>query len=347
MSVPSALTGGIASTAGQVLTGGGTTGAVGGNRTYYRGLPLMLRTNKTSTTISKANRAILAMPRQKFMFYASFTPGASLRNANFSSWQAGFAFQIARVDRAKASPQVKALNQYNRKRIIHTGIDYPDISLQLHDTVDDRVLKVWRDYHRWYFGDGRPKNKQATWNTGVIRGREDFPVSNGWGFSPSAGRGQDTNFFDKLDIYTFYGKKYTQITFYNPKIESITFDAMETASSDLATIDMGIKHEGFAYTQVAAPITNREITLFGLNLGDYYEPTDAFGGVNSFLLDLNDQLESSLDSLLGGVSQIPFVGGVLAGLGSNAIRASGVTGFLPRVARGLGSTSLSRWGRFT
>jgi hypothetical protein len=109
---------------------------------------------------------------------------------------------------------------------------------------------------------------------------------------------------------------------------------------------MGIKHEGFVYTQVAAPVSAKEVQLFGLNIGDYYEPSDAFGGVNSFLLDLNDNIESTVDSLLGGVSQIPFVGGVLAGLGSNAIRASGVTGFLPRVARALGGTTLSRWGSF-
>lgn len=306
----------------------------------------MLRTNKTSTVISKANRSIQAMPRQKFQFFASFTPGKSLSNANFSSWQTGFAFQIQRVDRVKASPQVKSLNQYNRKRLIHTGIEYADLSMTLHDTVDDRVLRVWRDYHKWYFGDGRPKNKTTTWNSGVIRSRESFAVSNGWGFSPPRDNNQDTNYFDTLDVYTFYGKKFTQVRFYNPKIESINFDSMDMTSSELATVDMTIKHEGFTYEQVAAPVGAKEISLFALNVGDYFEPADAFGGVNSFLMDLNDNLEQTVDSLLGGVSRIPFVGGVLSGLGSNAIRASGVTGFLPRITRGLSSTSLGRWGNF-
>lgn len=343
MSILGALTGNVASS----LTGGATsTGAASGTRTYYRGLPIMLRNNKRATTISKANRAIQATPRHKFMFYACFTPGSGARGANFQSWQSGFAFQINKVDRAKASPKMQTLNQYNRKRSVHTGIEYPDLNLTLHDTVDDRVLRVWRDYHKWYFGDGRPKNSTA-WKSGVIQGREDFPVTNGWGFSPQGGTNGNNSFFDTLDVYTFYGKKYTQVTFYNPKIEGITFDAMDaSATSELTTIDMTIKHEGFAYTQVAAPVGNKEIELFGLNLGDYFEPADAFGGVNSFLLDLNDQLENTVDSLLGGVSNIPFVGGVLAGLGSNAIRASGVTGFLPRAARAISGTSLSRWGSF-
>lgn len=323
-----------------------STGAAAGNRTYYRGLPLMLRTNRAATQINKANRTIQAMPRQKFLFYATFTPGPALQNANFSGWKDGFAFQIAKVDRPKASPQLKLLNQYNRKRIVHTGIEYPDINITLHDTVDDRVLKIWRDYHKWYFGEGRTKKSANTWKTSVIQPRESMNMSTGWGFSPNAGVTWDTNFFDTLDIYTFYGKKYTQVTFYNPKIETITFDGLDYASTDLASVDMSIKHEGFAYTQVAAPVTAKQVELFGLSLGDYYEPADAFGGVNSFLLDLNDNIEQSVDSLLGGVSNIPFVGGVLAGLGSNAIRASGVGGFPTRIAQGLSSSSLNRWGRF-
>ena len=306
----------------------------------------MLRNNKRASVITKTNRVIQATPRHKFMFFACFTPGVGARGQNFQTWQSGFAFQIASVDRVKASPKLQTLNQYNRKRIVHTNIDYSDVQLQLHDTVDDRVLKVWRDYHRWYFGDGRPKNAATTWRSGVIRGREEFPVSNGWGFSPPAGANGNTNFFDTLDVYTFYGKKYTQVTFYNPKISDITFDRMEAASTELSSVEMTIKHEGFTYTKVAAPVGKREVELFGLDLGDYFEPADAFGGVNSFLLDLNDNLESTLDSLLGGVSQIPFVGGVLAGLGSNAIRASGVTGFLPRTARAISGTTLSRWGSF-
>lgn len=343
MSLVGALTGNVASS----LAGGATsTGAAGGNRIYYGGLPLMLRNNRRATVVSKANRVIQATPRHKFMFYACFTPGSGAAGANFQSWQSGFAFQINKVDRVKASPKTQTLNQYNRKRSVHTGIDYGDLSLTLHDTVDDRVLRVWRDYHKWYFGDGRPKNP-TDWKSGVIRGREDFPITNGWGFSPQGGANGNNSFFDTLDVYTFYGKKYTQVTFWNPKIESITFDAMDaSATSELAIVDMTIKHEGFAYTQVAAPVGNKEIELFGLNIGDYFEPADAFGGVNSFLLDLNDQLENTLDSLLGSVSQIPFVGGVLAGLGSNAIRASGVTGFLPRAARAVSGTTLSRWGSF-
>lgn len=346
MSILGAIAGNVAQTVAGGLFGGSTGGAAAGNRTYYRGLPLIERNNRTASVITKSNRSVQAMPRQRFLFYASFTPGPALRSVDFQSWQKGFAFQIAQVDRAKASPHLKLLNQYNRKRLVHTGIEYNDLQMVLHDTVDDRVLKVWRDYHQWYFGDGRKKTASTSWKTSVIRSREDFPITNGWGFSPPNVMSWDTNFFDTLDVYTFYGKKFTQVTFYNPKIDSISFDNVSYSSSELSTVEMSIKHEGFAYTNVAAPVGKKQVQLFGLNLGDYFEPSDAFGGVNSFLLDLNDNIESAVDSLLGNVSSIPFVGGVLAGLGSNAIRASGVGGLPTRAARALSSSSLSRWGRF-
>lgn len=325
---------------------GAVGGNVGGNRSYYRGLPLMMRTSRYATVHTKANRAIQAMPRQKFLFYACFNPGSAISAVrDFATWQQGFAFQISRVDRPKASPQVKELSQYNRKRLVQTGIEYDAVNITCLDTVDDRVLKVWRDYHKWYFGEGRGKNASTTWKSSVITSQ--MPVSNGWGFSPPDVMAWDTNFFDSLDIYTFYGKKYTQVRFYNPKITTINFDPLDTSSSELANVEFTIKHEGFEYMEVAAPLGTKQITLFNLNAGDYYEPEDLFGGVNSFLLDLNDNLESSIDNLLGGLARnVPFVGQALAGLASNAIVGSGVTGFAGRAAQSLATTSLGRWGNF-
>lgn len=334
--------GGLASDITSNLLGGG----VGGNRSYYRGLPLILRDSRYAQVHNKANRVIQAMPRQKFLYYASFVPGTAISaQRDFESWQQGFAFQIKRVDRVKASPQVKELNQYNRKRLVQTGIDYDTLNLELHDTVDDRVLRVWRDYHKWYFGDGRGKNASTTWRSSVIT--SEMPLANGWGFSPPDTTLWDTQFFDYLDVYTFYGRKFTQVRFFNPKITSISFDAMDSSSSEMSAVDMSIKHEGFEYMEVAAPMGSKQITQFNLNSGDYYEPEDLFGGVNAFLLDLNDNLESSIDSLLGGIARnVPFVGQALAGFASNTIVGSGVTGIVGRTAQRLATSSLGRWGNF-
>ena len=320
-----------------------------GNRLYYRGLPLMLRNSRYATVHTKTNRAIAAMPRQKFMFYASFVSGPGLLTKNFESWQTGFAFQIAKIDRPKFQMKTETLKQYNRKRVVYTGIEYPDIQVTLHDTVDDRVLKVWRDYYNWYFGDGRragssvsPRGDRA-WHSSVIE--KDFSIGKGWGFSPQPQT--ENQFFDELNIYTFYGRKFTQVRMYRPKIVNMEFDQSETDSSALHQATMTIRHEGIEYVKVSNKISPREISLFNLNAGDYYEPNDLFGGVNTFLLELDDSINGAIDGLLNQVAyNVPFVGQALASYGAQAVRASGVTGFPATLAQRLGTSSLARWGRF-
>jgi hypothetical protein len=338
----SSTVGGTVNSLGRNLFGNGAD-ISGGNRSYLRGMPLMLRTSRYATIHNKANRAILAMPRLSFMYYASFIPGRASSIRDFSSWQNGFSFQIQKIDRPQTSPTIKSVNQYNRRRLVHTGLEHQDITIVLHDTVDDRVLRVWRDYYEWYFGDGRrTPNASARWTTPVNEPRTQFIDRSNWGFAPKG----DGNIFDRLEIYMFYGKKYTQLTIYNPKISRMEWDSLSQDNGTLLTATMTIQHEGYSYTAVAQPLTNSLINQFNLNSGDYFEPEDLFGGVNTFLMDLNDSFQDAVDSILGNTRNIPFVGQVLSGLGSDAIRASGVGGIIPRVASGLASTSLNRWGNF-
>ena len=86
--------------------------------------------------------------------------------------------------------------------------------------------------------------------------------------------------------------------------------------------------------------------MFGLNRGDYYEPSDAFGGVNTWLLGISDQLETATDNLLANVSGIPFVGQALAGQAGRFIASTGVTGYPAKFAQRLSASSLGKWGNF-
>ena len=89
------------------------------------------------------------------------------------------------------------------------------------------------------------------------------------------------------------------------------------------------------------------MTLFGLDRGDYYEPTDLFGGVNTFLMGISDDIQSGIDNLLNNVSSnIPFVGQALAAAGSKIISGTGIAGFPTTIAQKLGSSNLNIFGKF-
>ncbi len=46
------------------------------------------------------------------------------------------------------------LNQYNRKRLSQTKIQFEPVKVVFHDVADGKTLKFWEMYYRYYFGDG-------------------------------------------------------------------------------------------------------------------------------------------------------------------------------------------------
>lgn len=46
------------------------------------------------------------------------------------------------------------LNQYNRKRLSQTRINYDPVKMVFHDVADGKTLRFWEMYYRYYFGDG-------------------------------------------------------------------------------------------------------------------------------------------------------------------------------------------------
>jgi len=53
------------------------------------------------------------------------------------------------------------LNQYNRKRLSQTKIDYEPVKVVFHDVVDGKTLKFWEMYYRYYFSDGTEPGKNS------------------------------------------------------------------------------------------------------------------------------------------------------------------------------------------
>ena len=338
----SSITGGLAGNI-QPASSGNSNGSL----TYYDGLPLIMRSSHYPSVFTKTGLTINAMPKQKFMFYACFNPSSALQsqgNIDFASWQSGFSFQIHKVDRPKVTPEIKQLHQYNRKRLVHTGVKYDPLTITMYDTADDRVLRFWQTYYQWYFGDGRLKPNVA-WNRPTVEGQ--FTLLNGWGFSPSNATPYYTDFFDSLDIYTIYGKLYTQIRVWNPKINSIDFDGMDRQSSDFSNITMSIEHEGVNYVNSAQPLTQSLITQFGLDQGGYFEPT-LNESASVYVASPNTGLLSAIDGLLSNVvsAGIGAIGSVIGGAGNNILSS---TGFAPEVqvpTNGLGTSSLGIFGSY-
>ena len=85
-------------------------------------------------------------PRYKFLFHVSFTLNTDIPAiASVIGTQdvTNLSYVVKTVDLPKYSVATETLNQYNRKRIVQTKINYEPVTLTFHDDAGDNVRNMW------------------------------------------------------------------------------------------------------------------------------------------------------------------------------------------------------------
>lgn len=61
---------------------------------------------------------------------------------------------VKSIEMPSMNIETTPLNQYNRKRLSQTKINFEPVKVVFHDVADGKTLKFWEMYYRYYFGDG-------------------------------------------------------------------------------------------------------------------------------------------------------------------------------------------------
>ena len=97
-------------------------------------------------------------PRLKFEFFLRFNFNRDLdtyvRKFLTEPDQEVITTAVKSVTMPGMSMGTEVLNQYNKKRISQTSIDYSPVNITLHDTVEGRSMRLWEMYYEYYFKDG-------------------------------------------------------------------------------------------------------------------------------------------------------------------------------------------------
>ena len=204
---------------------------------------------------------VSSVPKPKFLFLVKFvTP-----DRNYNGLE-GVTYKIKTIDRPKVNVDTHILDQYNKKRVIQTGVKYQPITITFHDDVSDKVLEFWRDYFGYYYADGR-KTDRSTWSqditNGIIFDRTVAGEPDGYdarfGLTADSDRfnniADSVHFIQRLDLYTIYGGRYTTISFINPKITNFDHDANDYSDgTEGSGITMMLEYEGIVYNLTPTPI---------------------------------------------------------------------------------------------
>ena len=102
-------------------------------------------------------------PRFKFLFHVVFTLNVgqipALRNAKVfgASEIYNLSLAVKTIDLPKYNITTDTLNQYNRKRVVQTKINYDPVKITFHDDQSDLIRNMWYNYYSYYYKDPSQK----------------------------------------------------------------------------------------------------------------------------------------------------------------------------------------------
>ncbi len=194
------------------------------------------------------------LPKPKFLFFVRFNRGAGApvqSLGNLTRPSDGIVIQVKTIDRPKFNIKTETLNQYNKKRVIQTNIEYQNMTIAFHDDVSDKVMSFWAEYYAFYYGDGR-KTDTVDWMNDIVTGGFNEGSDPGWGYLGDFGdNSENTHFLESIEILQFYGGFFTKMTFVHPKITIFDHDENDYADGrEGSGIRMSFDFEGVIYDLV-------------------------------------------------------------------------------------------------
>jgi len=150
-------------------------------------------------------------------------------------------------DLPKFKMTTETVNQYNRKTVVQSKIDYQPVSIVFHDDHNNTTTGLWKSYYNYYFVDGKnvggleiPKTfgdtKYKTPGTSVNE-------STSYGMN----NGQTDPFFTSIEIYQLNRQQFTAFILVNPMITDWSHDQLDQTQSKLLENKMTVAYETVLY----------------------------------------------------------------------------------------------------
>ena len=206
---------------------------------------------KDYTHASKLMRsdAFAYAPNYKFLFHVYFTlnvqgvtgdsglPGALVKSVVLPSFNL----------------ETNNYVQYNRKRLVHSKIEYQPVQVKFHDDASDTIRSLWHNYYTYYFADAQYDYEQG--NSAGYNKRDQYDQhrpTKQWGVTTASAQGAiKPAFFKDIKIYGMSRGNWICYTLINPLITAWRHDTYDYAAGDgVMEHNAEISYEAVKYTRV-------------------------------------------------------------------------------------------------
>jgi hypothetical protein len=221
--------------------------------------------------------------RQKFQGYVNFVFDRGLWGSIYGPGKE-FRTTLSSMVRTATLPgvqfQTKTLNQYNRKKIINIGTQYPSVNINVYDTVGNEWLTVLMKYFSYHYMDPRNESPQGDRdldqenflangieNLASSLGGDSFD-SNKAGYNPNV----RANFFERIDYVMYHGNTGVQYSLIRPTLTVINLGNMDYSDSGYREFELTFEYERFTVSNVTNfDLTESDVDAFE-NASDFTGP---------------------------------------------------------------------------
>lgn len=203
-------------------------------------------------------------PRYKFLFHVNFTlnfagiPGLASYLAVTGATQ--LSYVVKTVDLPKFSINNETLNQYNRKRVVQTKINYDPVTVTFHDDGGDNVRKMWYAYYNYYYKDSAQQYLQRTSTNGSLGESANKVI----GFGYNSRDIYNNQRIGDVNDWGYIGESYNDGTSASSgkppfflDIQVVGFDQHKTATYVLINpLITNWSHDQYAYAEGAGTMQN-------------------------------------------------------------------------------------------
>jgi hypothetical protein len=254
---------------------------------------------------------------------------------------------VKSTDLPKFRVTTETLNQYNRKTIVQTKIDYQPVNMIFHDDMTNVTTGLWKAYFNYYYADGKNYNGLTTPPSFGDTKYNTIGASVNESTTYGLNNGQTGPFFSSIEIYQLNRKQFTAHILINPIITAWEHDRVDQSSSAGLENKMTVGYETVLYgtgkVKSGVPTgfatfhydsTPGPLSIFGSGNSNLFGAGGIINGANElFNSDTGGGLVGALQTVRGAKN---LLGNVKNATRSSILsEAKGVlTGGLLRVAAG-------------
>lgn len=224
------------------------------------------------------HKSELLKARLKFQGFVAFVLNEEVKNTDFAtaiptavnSEKVNYSSLVRTASLPEIRFKTEVKNQYNRKKIVSTGVEYTPVTIKLLDTSWNSSLDLIMRYYAYNYMNMRDFSNMSRADLKYMMSSEQENInsmfkketfnSNLTGFNLNSSR----YFFKRIDYVLYDGKKGVQYSLFNPVITELrTGDIDYSAAGEVLEFELTFDYENFAvYTGLNFELTETDLQRF-------------------------------------------------------------------------------------